>query len=154
MLRIRHGIVLWTLLLAAGPAPAESPKPTDDFGAPLTLEGTTALTAVLAGAERYATEPVQIHGRLTDVCQRRGCWTVIQDRGAQVRVRFKDYGFSIPKDSSGREALAEGVVTIETLSEKEARHYESEARDGDPDSVAGPQRRVGFMATGLRLIRK
>ncbi len=147
-------LLLAALVLAPDPLAAGPAKAGDDFGAGLTLEQPTPLADVLAKPERYAEQRVLIHGRLTDVCQRKGCWTVIQDHGAQVRVRFKDYGFFLPKDSTGREALVEGVVTIETLSEEEARHYESESRRGDPDSVVGPQRQVGFMASGVRLIRK
>ncbi|MBW2290869.1 MAG: DUF4920 domain-containing protein [Deltaproteobacteria bacterium] len=29
-----------------------------------------------------------IKGRVTDVCQKKGCWTVIEDGDAQVRIRF------------------------------------------------------------------
>jgi hypothetical protein len=154
MYRFTFLVVACALGFGLGPAAAESPKPADSFGAALTLEEATPLASVLANAERYTSEPVLIHGRLSDVCQRKGCWTVIQDEGAHVRVRFKDYGFFIPKDATGREAFVEGIVTIETLSEDEARHYESESRDGDPDSVKGPQRQVGFMASGVRLIQK
>ncbi len=147
-------LVMTALIFGPGPVAAEPPEAADDFGAALTLEKATPLPDVLANAERYAEQPVLIHGRLTDVCQKMGCWTVIQDQGAQVRVRFKDYGFSLPKDSIGCEAFVEGVVAVEAISEKQARHYESESRDGDPDSVKGPQRKVGFTATGVRLIRK
>ena len=144
-------LALLTAALVLAPGPAEAG---DDFGAALTLDQPTALADVLANPERYAKEPVLIHGRLTDVCQRKGCWTVIQDAGAQVRVRFKDYGFFLPVDSTGREAFVEGVAVVETLSEKQARHQESESRHGNPDAVKGPRRQVGFTASGVRLVRK
>ena len=153
MTRVLLGLVLSATLFGTGPARAESPPASDDFGAALTLEQATPLAAVLADPERYAGEPVLVAGRLTDVCQRKGCWTELQDGSARVRVRFKDYGFFLPKDSTGRQALAQGVVTIETLSQDGARHYESESRDGDPDSIVGPQRQVGFLASGVRLLR-
>ncbi|MBW2415659.1 MAG: DUF4920 domain-containing protein [Deltaproteobacteria bacterium] len=133
---------------------AGPPKSGEDFGGALTLDEPTPLADVLSNPERYTEKPVLIHGKLTDVCQRKGCWTVIQDGGAQVRVRFKDYGFFLPKDSSGREAFVEGVAVVETLSEADARHYESESRHGNPDSIKGPQRRMGFTASGVRLVAK
>ena len=154
MRRIALCIVMTALVFGPGPVAAEPPEAADGFGAELTLEKTTPLADVLANVERYEKQPVLIRGRLNDVCQRMGCWMVIQDQGAQIRVRFKDYGFVIPVDSIGREALVEGVVAIETLSEKQARHYESESRDGHPDSVKGPRREVAFTATGVRLIRR
>lgn len=139
-------------VLAQTAAGAEPAPQGDAFGAALTLEATTPLAQVVARAEHYAKRPVLVRGTLTDVCQRKGCWTVIRDGDAQVRVRFKEYGFFLPKDSIGREALVEGVATIRTLSEQDARHYEQESRHGDPDSVRGPRREVGFLASGVRLL--
>jgi hypothetical protein len=146
------GVALALGVCALAVVGAQATHETDDFGAPITLEQATPLARVLANPERYALQPVLVRGRLTDVCQRKGCWTVLQDQAAQVRVRFKDYGFFLPKDSTGRQAFVEGVVVVETLTEEQARHYESEARDGDPDSVRGPRRELGFTASGVRLL--
>ncbi len=156
--RLRRS-ALWVLALTLmlGPAlsiaeDSEPLPPGDDFGAGITLAQPTALADVVAHPERYAEEPVLVRGRLTDVCQRKGCWTVITDDTVAVRIRFHDYGFFLPKDSVGREAIAEGLVKAETLDEKTARHYESESKDGDPNSIEGPQQVVGFTATGMRLL--
>jgi hypothetical protein len=124
----------------------------DDFGAGLTLDAATPLSVVVAHPERYEGKPVLVRGRITDVCQSKGCWTVITDDAVAIRIRFKDYGFFLPKDAAGRDALAEGFVKAETLDEKTARHYEAEAKDGDPGSIKGPQRVVGFTASGVRLL--
>jgi hypothetical protein len=50
------------------------------------------------------------------------------------------------------QALAEGIVRVETQSEKAARHYAAESMGEDPNSIVGPQRVVAFPATGVRLI--
>ena len=143
------------LLLAAGPAAGESPGAVPagrDFGAGLTLERTTALSELVRSPERFAGEPVLLRGRISDVCQRKGCWTVLSEGGASVRVHFLDYGFFLPKDAIGAEAYVEGLVEVATLSEAEARHYESESRSGDPDAVDGPRRELRFRASGVRLV--
>ena len=62
------------------------------------------------------------------MCPKKGCWTVLRQGDASVRVRFKDYGFFLPKDSSGKQPYVEGVVNVETLSEKTARHCGGVAR--------------------------
>ncbi len=134
---------------ASGPATIE---PGTDYGAGLTLTRISSLPDVIAAAERHTSDSVLVRGRISEVCQRKGCWTILEDADATVRVRFKDYGFFLPKDSSGRQAYVEGVVTIQTLSEKQARHYQSEAKDGDPAAIHGPQREIGFVATGVRLV--
>jgi hypothetical protein len=124
-----------------------------DFGAGVTLTEKTPLADVLAAPERYAAAPVLVEGRIADVCQKKGCWTVLTDGKNTVRVRFQDYGFFLPKDAFGATALVQGVAVIRTLSEKEARHYEAESRGGDPGAVHGEQREVGIVASGVRLTR-
>ena len=124
----------------------------ENFGAGLTLQQSTELAEVVSAPERFEEQPVLLHGRISDVCQRKGCWTILRDGDAQVRVRFLDYGFFLPTDAAGAEAFVEGVVKVEVLSEKVVRHYESESRDGDPNGVTGPRREVGFVASGVRLV--
>ena len=122
------------------------------FGASLTLESPTRLAAVVAEPDRYADEKILLSGRLTDLCTKKGCWTVLADGDATVRVRFEDYGFFLPPDALGRHALVEGRAQVRVVSEREARHLASESRGGDPASIVGPQRELGFVASGVRLI--
>jgi hypothetical protein len=150
-------IVPLALVLLAAPftAFAEAPSavpPGADYGAGLTLAEATPLADVVRSPERFAERPVLLHGRISDVCQKKGCWVVLRDGGEQLRVRFHDYGFFLPTDASGSEAFVEGRVKVELLSEKMARHYEAESADGDPSAIAGPRREVGFTATGVRIV--
>jgi len=138
-----------SLLLAADPEPF---PPGDDFGAALTLVRATPLSVVAAHPERFEGKPVVVRGKISDVCQKKGCWTVITDGNVNVRVRFRDYGFFLPKDSTGREAIAQGLVSAETISEKTARHFARESVGEDPAAIKGPQHVVRFTATGVRLL--
>ena len=148
MRRVLPGAVVVTALLAcAGDAPAA-----ESFGAPIELTRETPLREVAQRPEEIGDDPVLVRGRVADVCQRKGCWTILQDGDARVRVRFKDYGFFVPTDCSGREALVEGVVEVKTLSADLARHYEEETAGGDPATVTGPRREVSMVATGVRLL--
>ena len=141
------------LLVVALSASSQATLPAGrDFGAGLTLETTLALRDVVAAPERHAGTPILVQGRLTDLCLKKGCWTVLSDGDAFVRVRFRDYGFFLPKDALGRRALVEGVAEVRTLSEKEARHYASESQNGDPTAITGPQHEISFVATGVRLL--
>lgn len=143
-------------VLLLGPAlPAGStgsPSEGRVFGSGVTLATTTPLRDVLAAPERFADRPILVRGRLTDLCTKKGCWTVLADGDAFVRVRFRAYGFFLPPDALGANAWVEGVAEVRTLSEREARHLASETRGGDPDSVQGPQREIGFVASGVRLL--
>lgn len=160
--RVRRTIVRGiALLLAFAPAitiaaDADRFPPGDDFGAGLTLHDTTPLSEVVAHPERFEGKPVLVRGRITDVCQMKGCWTVITDDTVSVRVRFHDYGFFLPKNATRRDAIVEGLVKTEMLSEKTARHYanESASKDDEPSRIHGAQRVVGFTATGVRLLAR
>jgi len=146
---LASSLLLTPLLVVAAEGPDASNR---SFGAPIQLEVPTPLSEVLAHPERYAGGPVLIRGRVSDICQRKGCWTVLSDGDASLRIRFKDYSFFLPKDIRGQFALAEGEVRVEAQSQKTARHFAEESLDGDPESIVGPQRVVAFTASGVRLI--
>ncbi len=143
--------------LRSGPSGGSSPSSPSlpagrDFGAGLTLAVVSDLEEVVREPGRYLDDPILVRGRISDVCQKKGCWTVLSQGEANVRVRFKDYGFFLPSDSSGKQAYVEGVVKLETLSEKSARHYARESQSGNAAAIHGPQREVGFTASGVRLL--
>jgi hypothetical protein len=153
--RRRNGVCAVILLLLAAAAGAEAERALPDgadYGAGLTLEETTPLREVVNHPELHVDRTLLVKGRIRDVCQRKGCWMVLTDGESRIRVRFADYGFFVPKDSSGKDAYVEGRASVEEISEKEARHYEAEAIDGDPSKVQGAQRVVTFTATGVRLV--
>ena len=139
--------------LSGGSSPSSPSLPAGrDFGAGLTLAVVVDLEEVVREPGRYLDDPILVRGRISDVCQKKGCWTVLSQGEANVRVRFKDYGFFLPSDSSGKQAYVEGVVKLETLSEKSARHYARESQSGNAAAIHGPQREVGFTASGVRLL--
>lgn len=147
----------WTalLLLAALTVSAESDAELPagaDYGAGLTLEVITPLNEVVAHPDTYADRTLLVKGRIRDVCQRKGCWMVVTEGDSRMTVRFADYGFFVPKESSGKDAYVEGTVAVTEISEDEARHYEEESAHGDPSKIQGPQRVVSFTATGVRLV--
>ncbi|MDJ0868534.1 MAG: DUF4920 domain-containing protein, partial [Myxococcota bacterium] len=146
-------LALFLPLTTVAEADVAAPPPGRDFGAGLRLSQATPLAAIVREPARFADRPVLVRGHITDVCQKKGCWLMLRDGSEHVRIRFQDYGFFLPKDSVGMDAWAEGRVSVETLSEREARHYESESRDGDPSRIQGPQRRLTFTASGVRLVR-
>jgi hypothetical protein len=141
-------VLLTSLTLHASP---DTPKGRN-FGSGLKLISFTKLAEILEQPDRYTESPVLVEGRITDLCMKKGCWTVLTEGESVLRVRFHDYGFFLPQDAMGARVFVEGVAEVRTLSEKEARHHASESRDGDPDSIEGPQREISFVATGVRLL--
>ena len=99
--------------------------------------------------------PIRVEGNLDDVCRKKGCWMVLRDGEATVRVKFKDYGFFVPRDASDRYALVEGVITETEISEELAKHYaEGGGNPEEAKNIKGPQKVLSFTATGVEILGK
>ncbi len=86
-----------------------------------------------------------------EVCQKKGCWMKL-DMGEEVAmVRFKDYGFFMPKDIEGQGIIVAGKAYVEEMSVEDQQHY---AEDGGatPEEIAKitePKRTFAFEANGV-----
>jgi hypothetical protein len=94
---------------------------------------------------------VRITAKVTEVCQKKGCWMMLTDGDVSVRVTFKDYGFFIPKDLAGTTIIAEGVVAEEVVSEKDARHYAEDAGKSKEEiaKIKGDQKQITMVARSV-----
>lgn len=138
---------------ALGNAAASEPTPASSiatYGAPMPEGDATPIGTVLAKPEDYAGKTQKFSGRVTKVCQKKGCWMVLADGEQSARVMFGKDDFFIPTDSSGN-AVVHGTLTMKVMSEGEARHM---AEDGgqDPAKVTGPEIEVQITATSVMLI--
>ncbi len=140
--------------------PQQSPlpplgHPAGVFGAGVNLERSTPLADVVADPMKVHGRPVRVDGVMADVCTRKGCWMVMRDGDVEMRVRFKDYSFFVPRDSHERRVIAQGIVTVEEQTEEAARHYAEES--GHPERAAeivGPQKVVTMVATGVEVFAR
>lgn len=53
--------------------------------------------------------------------------TIDKGDGSSMRVSFKDYGFFVPKDISGKTVIVEGKATVTTTTVEELRHFAEDA---------------------------
>lgn len=89
-----------------------------------------------------------------DVCQAKGCWMKLNmPDGEQVMVKFKDYGFFVPKDIKGKEVIVNGIAFVNEMSVDEQQHY---AEDGGATLeeialITKPKKTFGFQADGVLL---
>ncbi len=137
---------------------AANEKPREDWtltrGEPLKGAPAVALTELLAKPQAHDGQTVRVEGQVRKACQKKGCWMELasSDKGAGVRVTFKNYGFFVPLDAAGSAARVEGVVKVSELTEDMAKHYEAEGaivpRGGD-----GKPREVQLVASGVELRR-
>jgi hypothetical protein len=139
------------------PVPADA-KPASGWtltrGEPLKGAPAVTLSELLAKPQAHEGKVVRVEAKVRKACERKGCWMELAegDKGAGVRVTFKDYGFFVPLDSAGSMARVEGEVKVKELSEVTAKHYESEGALV-PRGSDGKPREVQLVATGVELRR-
>jgi len=98
-------------------------------------------------------------GEVSKVCQQKGCWMTISPEGSTdpvFMVKFKDYGFFVPKDISGEAVILQGkafrqVTDVETL-----RHFAEDAgkSKAEIDAITEPEEELIFIADGVELFRQ
>ncbi|MEO9485174.1 MAG: DUF4920 domain-containing protein [Ekhidna sp.] len=131
------------LVAVACSTPTEKFAP---YGEEISSEEALSTTAFLTEVSEEETT-FKVRGTIEEVCQMKGCWmTLKNEQGANVRVTFKDYGFFVPKDISGREVIIEGVAMQEVLEEDVARHY---AEDGGKEYDESMRNSITFVARGV-----
>lgn len=136
---------------AEASAPATAAR-WDAFGAPIAEAEPLKAADVLAAPDQFAGKTILVEGNVSEVCQVTGCWITMKGADAQMRIRFKDYGFFVPKDCAGRTARIEGVLTMEMTPVEEARHYlEDAGKHEEALKITEPVKSLTFMASGVRL---
>ncbi|TRO63971.1 DUF4920 domain-containing protein [Christiangramia sabulilitoris] len=91
------------------------------------------------------------------VCKMKGCWITLALPGEDEdpMVKFKNYGFFVPKDIAGKEVIVEGIAFIEETSVEDRRHFAQDAGKsaGEVEAITEPSISMGFLANGV-LIKK
>ena len=151
------GSAVATETTAAEPAPVAAPAVEGAFGAEFSAETIVPATDLLVNYETAALEDTvttTLRGTVESVCQAKGCWMRIAAGEEEMMVKFKDYGFFVPKDISGREVIMHGIAYYEVTPVDELRHYAEDA--GEPAEkiamITEPKRELKFLADGVQLL--
>ncbi|MEW6210029.1 MAG: DUF4920 domain-containing protein [Acidobacteriota bacterium] len=134
-------------------AAATAAQKAEHFGAAFTDAKTVSLKEILSDVGTFSGKTIKVEGEITEVCQAKGCWLVVTDGKQEMRVKFKDYGFFVPKDASGRKVILEGIVEKKTISEDHAKHIAEESGGKqDPVKIKGPQEIIQMTAAGVEIL--
>jgi len=145
---IRSGL-LAGLLFAAGGAVAEErvvrlSEPVnetdeyEEFGGTLPAgHEAVSLSALVAEGEKALGKTSVVETRDSRVCRRQGCFFIAQEGDTVVRVSFRDYGFFVPTDISGRRVTLLGELVRKELSAEKAAHYRADLDDESAPLRAG-----------------
>lgn len=95
----------------------------------------------------------KLSGSVNAVCKKKGCWMVLKQDSMEMRVTFKDYGFFMPLDCEGKNAIIEGIAKIEVTSIEDLKEYAKD--DGQSkeeiDAISEPLKELVFEAKGVIL---
>ena len=91
-------------------------------------------------------------GEVKEVCQAKGCWMTLNlEDGKEVMVKFKDYGFFVPKDIAGKEVIINGLAYVDDMPIEEQQHYAEDAgkTSNEIANIVEPKRTLSFEADGV-----
>lgn len=100
-------------------------------------------------------ENVVIKGKVTDVCEKKGCWLTIEtEDNSQFFVKMKDYAFFVPTALKGKNVVLEGSAERKVTSVDEQKHYAEDAKkpQSEIDAITKPKEEIRFVANGIKVV--
>lgn len=100
-------------------------------------------------------ENVAVKGKVTDVCDKKGCWLTIQtEDDSQFFVKMKDYAFFVPTALKGKNVVLEGTAERKVTSVDEQKHYAEDAKkpQAEIDAITTPKEEIRFVANGIKVV--
>ena len=97
----------------------------------------------------------KVTGKVVEVCQEKGCWMKIErSNGEKLMVKFKDYGFFMPKNIVGKEVVLDGEATVKEVSVKQLKHYAEDAGKSkeEIEKIKEPKKELQFVAKGVLVL--
>lgn len=124
------------------------------YGAGTTEEGAVPVTQLASKmtGDQYTGK---ITGKVTEVCQEKGCWMKLEKaNGESMMVKFKDYGFFMPKDIVGKDVVLEGDAQVKEVSIKQQKHYALDAGKSkvEIEKIKTPKKETQFIAKGVLVL--
>lgn len=97
---------------------------------------------------------VTFRAPVKEVCKKKGCWMKVDVGNPElVTVRFKNYGFFVPKDIENKEVTVHGRAFIAEVGVDEQRHLAEDAGEAQEkiDGIKTAQRQMAFTADGVKI---
>jgi hypothetical protein len=140
---------LLAVIVANGQDRLES---TGSFGEPIDKKGAVSVKKLAQKMDEAESLDIKVKGTITEVCQAKGCWMTL-DLGNDelMRVKFKDYGFFVPKDAVGKTAIIKGIAKNEIVGVDELKHLAEDAGKSEKEinAIDKPKEELTFVAEGV-----
>jgi hypothetical protein len=149
------GIISFCFLIVVAQAQDITPAAKGvTYGDGTTAEGAIALSNIETKMENGKFTG-KATGKVASVCMEKGCWMKVEkSSGETVMVKFKDYGFFMPKDIVGKEVVLDGEATVKETSVKQLKHYAQDAGKSKEEisKIKAPKKELIFVAKGVLVL--
>jgi hypothetical protein len=107
---------------------SQDPSVTEHYGQKIDFQGIDNYYSVKNDLLKVNKKHVKIKGKILSSCPMKGCWMKVNVDNDTLLVRFKDYGFFVPKSGlEGKSTILSGIISIDTLSVAQLKHYAEDA---------------------------
>jgi hypothetical protein len=123
------------------------------FGVEISDQPTHSYNTIYDLAQNGEVNNIVLEGEITQTCAKKGCWMDVKvSEQDTLMVRFKDYGFFVPKEGvEGLRTVVKGKAKMDTISVEMLRHYAEDAGDSEEEilKIMEPKYVLEFIADGV-----
>lgn len=136
---------------------AQTPQSADKgvfYGSAVTSEGAISIQE-MEGKVQDNKYQGKIREKVSEVCLEKGCWMKLENtNGEKLMVKFKDYGFFMPKNIVGKQIVLDGEASVNQVSVKQQKHYAEDAGKSKEDiaKIRQPKKEMQFVARGVLVL--
>ncbi len=111
----------------------------------------SAMMALYADLKEGDTLAAKFQAPVNSVCKMKGCWMRLAVGDQEAFVKFKDYGFFVPKYLSEVEVIVSGKAYVSKTSVEDLKHFAQDAGkiQEEIDAITEPELSFDFMADGV-----
>jgi len=134
-------------------APDAASEDAQTYGETDGIANAVAAAEVAEAPDAHLDQAVTVEGRVTQVCQRKGCWLALDTGGAPIRVHVArtdagDYAFTVPTDLGDARATVRGTLQRVALDAATQRHMADDA-GADTAAELQPATELQIIASGI-----
>ncbi len=123
------------------------------FGVEISDQPNHSYNSIYDLAQNGEITNIILEGEITQTCAKKGCWMDVKvSEQDTLMVRFKDYGFFVPKEGvEGLRTVVKGNAKMDTISVEMLRHYAEDAGDSEEEilNIMEPKYVLEFIAEGV-----
>jgi hypothetical protein len=96
------------------------------LGKELSLTNYTSISQLYSEPDKYFAQKVMIEGRVIDVCEKDGCWMIVEEGGTaypEVKIRIESNDFCFPFSAYDKHVKVEGYFYFSELRDEDLGMY-------------------------------